>query len=129
MNLMAVSLAAVIVVLIAVKIKELDSGYGIVLSIACCIMIMYFVVGRFRQITGYIDRLTSYVSLNITYIELILRMIGIAYICQFSSDICKDAGCGAIASQVEMAGRIALVLLSMPVLMSVIDLVVEIVEG
>ena len=96
MNLMAVSLAAVIVVLIAVKIKELDSGYGIVLSIAGCVMLMYFVVSRFRLIASYIDRLTAYVSVNISYIDVILKMIGIAYICRFSSDICKDAGCNAI---------------------------------
>ena len=125
MNLMAVSLAAVIVVLIAVKIKELDSGYGIVLSIAGCVMLMYFVVSRFRLI----DRLTAYVSVNISYIDVILKMIGIAYICRFSSDICKDAGCNAMASQVEMAGKITLILLSMPILMGVIDLVVTIVEG
>ena len=125
MNLMAVSLAAVIVVLIAVKIKELDSGYGIVLSIAGCVMLMYFVVSRFRLIASYIDRLTAYVSVNISYIDVILKMIGIAYI----SDICKDAGCNAMASQVEMAGKITLILLSMPILMGVIDLVVTIVEG
>ena len=127
MNLMAVSLAAVIVVLIAVKIKELDSGYGIVLSIAGCVMLMYFVVSRL--IASYIDRLTAYVSVNISYIDVILKMIGIAYICRFSSDICKDAGCNAMASQVEMAGKITLILLSMPILMGVIDLVVTIVEG
>lgn len=46
-----------------------------------------------------------------------------------SSDICKDAGCNAMASQVEMAGKITLILLSMPILMGVIDLVVTIVEG
>ena len=128
MNLMAVSLATVIVVLIAVKIKELDSGYGIVLSIAGCVMLMYF-VSRFRLIASYIDRLTAYVSVNISYIDVILKMIGIAYICRFSSDICKDAGCNAMASQVEMAGKITLILLSMPILMGVIDLVVTIVEG
>ena len=129
MNLMAVSLATVIVVLIAVKIKELDSGYGIVLSIAGCVMLMYFVVSRFRLIASYIDRLTAYVSVNISYIDVILKMIGIAYICRFSSDICKDAGCNAMASQVEMAGKITLILLSMPILMGVIDLMVTIVEG
>ena len=127
MNLMAVSLATVIVVLIAVTIKEL--GYGIVLSIAGCVMLMYFVVSRFRLIASYIDRLTAYVSVNISYIDVILKMIGIAYICRFSSDICKDAGCNAMASQVEMAGKITLILLSMPILMGVIDLVVTIVEG
>ena len=129
MNLVAVAFAAVVVVLIAIKIKDMDSGYGVLLSIAGCVMVMYFVISRFRQIADYIDRITSYVSVNITYIDVILKMIGLAYVCQFSSDICKDAGYTAIASQVEMAVKISLILLSMPVLMSVIDLVVKIVEG
>lgn len=128
MNLIAVSFAAVIVVLIAIKIKDMDSGYGVILSMAGCVMVMYFVVSRFRQITDYIDRITAYISVNITYIDVILKMIGLAYVCQFSSDLCRDAGYNAIASQVEMAGKISLILLSMPVLMSVIDLVVKIVE-
>lgn len=129
MNLIAVSFAAVIVVLIAIKIKDMDSGYGVILSMAGCVMVMYFVVSRFRQITDYIDRITAYISVNITYIDVILKMIGLAYVCQFSSDLCRDAGYNAIASQVEMAGKISLILLSIPVLMSVIDLVVKIVEG
>ncbi len=129
MNLIAVSFAAVIVVLIAIKIKDMDSGYGVILSVAGCVMVMYFVVSRFRQIADYIDRITAYISVNITYIDVILKMIGLAYVCQFSSDLCRDAGYNAIASQVEMAGKISLILLSMPVLMSVIDLVVKIVEG
>lgn len=129
MNLIAVSFAAVIVVLIAIKIKDMDSGYGVILSMAGCVMVMYFVVSRFRQIADYIDRITAYISVNITYIDVILKMIGLAYVCQFSSDLCRDAGYNAIASQVEMAGKISLILLCMPVLMSVIDLVVKIVEG
>lgn len=129
MNLIAVSFAAVIVVLIAIKIKDMDSGYGVILSMAGCVMVMYFVVSRFRKIADYIDRITAYISVNITYIDVILKMIGLAYVCQFSSDLCRDAGYNAIASQVEMAGKISLILLSMPVLMSVIDLVVKIVEG
>ncbi|MDD6405147.1 MAG: SpoIIIAC/SpoIIIAD family protein [Clostridiales bacterium] len=129
MSLISVVFAAVIVVLIALKLREMGSGYGILMSIGACVMVMYFVIGRFRQIAGYIDRLVSYVSVDITYIDIILKMIGIAYICQFATDICRDAGYQAIASQVEMAGKISLILLSMPVLMSVIDLVVAIVEG
>ncbi len=129
MNLIAVVLSGVIVVLVAIKIKDIDPAYGVVLAIAGCVMIMCYIIGRFEQITLYIQKLMSYVSLNITYIGIILKMIGIAYICQFSSDICKDAGYNAISSQIEMAGRLSLILLSMPVLMSVIELVVSIVES
>ena len=111
------------------KIKDADAGYGTLVSIAGCAMIMYFVVSKFSQITIYIDKIMDYVTLNVTYIDIILKMIGVAYICQFSSDICRDAGYNAISTQVEMAGKISLILLSIPVLMSVIDLVVKIVEG
>ena len=129
MNLIAVAMISVIIVLMAIKIKDMDAGYGVLLSIAGGVMVMYFVISRFRQLADSLDRLTSYVTVNITYIDVILKMIGLAYVCQFSSDICKDAGYNAIASQVEMAGKLSLILLSMPVLMSVIDLVVKIVEG
>ena len=129
MNLIAVAMISVIIVLMAIKIKDMDAGYGVLLSIAGGVMVMYFVISRFRQLADYLDRLTSYVTVNITYIDVILKMIGLAYVCQFSRDICKDAGYNAIASQVEMAGKLSLILLSMPVLMSVIDLVVKIVEG
>lgn len=129
MNLIAVAMISVIIVLMAIKIKDMDAGYGVLLSIAGGVMVMYFVISRFRQLADYLDRLTSYVTVNITYIDVILKMIGLAYVCQFSSDICKDAGYNAIASQVEMTGKLSLILLSMPVLMSVIDLVVKIVEG
>ncbi len=129
MNLIAIAFSAVVVVLIALKIKDADAGYGTLVSIAGCAMIMYFVVSKFSQITTYIDKIMDYVTLNVTYIDIILKMIGVAYICQFSSDICRDAGYNAISTQVEMAGKISLILLSIPVLMSVIDLVVKIVEG
>lgn len=129
MNLLSVVFSTVIVVLIAIKVKEVNAAFSVILSIGACLMLMYYVLDRFSRISGYIDRLTSYVSVNITYIEIILKMTGIAYICQFSSDICRDAGYGAAASQIEMAGKVSMILLSMPVLMSVIDLVVAVVEG
>lgn len=129
MSLVSVVFSALVIVLITIKIKSTSPGYSALLSIGACIMLMYFVVGKLSRIISYIDRLTSYVSVDIAYIDIILKMTGISYICQFAGDICRDAGCTAIATQVETAGKISLVLLSMPVLMSVIDLVVRIVEG
>lgn len=129
MSLISVLFAAVVVVLIIIWLREVNPGYAAILSMGACVMLMYFVISRLGQLESYIERLTSYASLDIAYIEIILRMIGVAYICRFTGDICRDAGYGAIAVQVEMAGRISLILMSMPVLMSVIDLVVAIVEG
>lgn len=127
MSLISVVFSAVVAALIAIKVREVNAACSVVLSAAACVMLMYFVVDRFNRIAGYVDRITGYVSVNIVYVDIILKMIGIAYICQFATDICRDAGYGAIASQIEICGKVSLMLLGMPVLMSVIDLVVSIV--
>ena len=59
------------------------------------------------------------------YFGLIMKIIGIAYICEFAAQICKDASQGAAALKLELAGKVAILLLSMPVLSSVIQTVWE----
>ena len=83
-----------------------------------------FILARLSQVIDYINKITGYININAEYISIILKMLGISYICEFSSNICKDAGYGAISSQIELAGRIAMVVMSLPVLFHVIDMVV-----
>ena len=52
-------------------------------------------------------------------------LLGISYICEFATNICKDAGYGAIASHIELAGRVTMVVMSLPILFHVIDMVVR----
>lgn len=129
MNLMALLFSSIVVVILGCKIKEYDASYGNIMSVAGCIMVLTYVVGRFSGVSLYIERLMSYIKSNELYVGVIIKMLGVSYVCQLSSDICKDAGYGAMAFQVEMAGKVTLVLLGMPVLMSVIDLVVKLLEG
>ena len=66
-------------------------------------------------------------SIDSTYIKIILKVIGISYIIEFGKDICKDAGESAIANKMEMAGKVIIVSLSIPVVASLIDIVTELV--
>ena len=72
-----------------------------------------------------IDRITGYININMEYISILLKMLGISYICEFATNICKDAGYGAIASHIELAGRVTMVVMSLPILFHVIDMVVR----
>ena len=53
---------------------------------------------------------------------IILKVIGVAYICEFVSSVCKDAGESAVASKVEAGGKIIIVYLALPILTSLLDL-------
>ena len=61
-------------------------------------------------------------NINGTAVEVIFKIICVAYICEFASGICKDAGESAVASKVETGGKLIIVYLSMPIITSLIDL-------
>ena len=124
MSLVTVCMASVLVVLVAIKLKKMNAEYSTLLSIGACLFIVSFIIGRLGNVLDSIDRITGYININMD-ISILLKMLGISYICEFATNICKDAGYGAIASHIELAGRVTMVVMSLPILFHVIDMVVR----
>lgn len=103
----------------------MNAEYSTLLSIGACLFIVSFIIGRLGNVLDSIDRITGYININMEYILILLKMLGISYICEFATNICKDAGYGAIASHIELAGRVTMVVMSLPILFHVIDMVVR----
>lgn len=101
----------------------MNAEYSTLLSIGACLFIVSFIIGRLGNVLDSIDRITGYININMEYISILLKMLGISYICEFATNICKDAGYGAIASHIELAGRVTMVVMSLPILFHVIDMV------
>lgn len=103
----------------------MNAEYSTLLSIGACLFIVSFIIERLGNVLDSIDRITGYININMEYISILLKMLGISYICEFATNICKDAGYGAIASHIELAGRVTMVVMSLPILFHVIDMVVR----
>lgn len=103
----------------------MNAEYSTLLSIGACLFIVSFIIGSLGNVLDSIDRITGYININMEYISILLKMLGISYICEFATNICKDAGYGAIASHIELAGRVTMVVMSLPILFHVIDMVVR----
>jgi stage III sporulation protein AD len=63
----------------------------------------------------------TYIDLDDSYISILLKMLGITYVADFSAGICKDAGYQTIAGQIEIFGKLAVMVLSMPVLYALLN--------
>ena len=70
-----------------------------------------------------IEKRIHTVSLDGGYIRLMLKMMGITYVAQFAAEICKDAGYGAVGSQIELFGKVSILFVSMPVLLALLQTV------
>ena len=72
-----------------------------------------------------LDKIRESLPVDGSYISALVKMIGITYIGQFSSSICKDAGYQAIGSQIELFCKLSVMVLSMPVLLALLETIQE----
>ena len=109
--------------LLAVELKGLKGEYGIYLVAAVGLVIFFYGITKLKTVIETIRQVQSYIRLNRMYLEVLLKMIGITYIAEFSSGICKDAGYGSLGSQIEIFGKLSVLAVSMPILLALLDTV------
>ena len=71
--------------------------------------------------TAQFARIRGYLAGAEEYLGVLLKVIGITYICEFSSGICKDAGYQSVAGQIEVLGKLSIMFAGLPVLFAVIE--------
>lgn len=116
-----IALIGIAAVLAAMQFKNGKTEFGLLISIAACLLIFFFGIGKLETILAALDKIQSYVNIHQEYIQILLKIIGITYVCEFSSNLCKDAGYGAIANQIEFAGKLSIMAISMPILLALLD--------
>jgi len=108
-------------VLIATQFKGTKSEYSVYIGLAISILIFAFCMRRVEAITVQFFKLQNLLNGSEEYLSILLRVIGITYICEFSANICKDAGYQSIAGQIEVLGKLSVMFAGIPILFAVIN--------
>ena len=123
MSVLTIGILGIAGALLAVELKGLKGEYGIYLVAAVGLVILFYGITKLKTVIETIRQVQSYIRLNRMYLEVLLKMIGITYIAEFSSGICKDAGYGSLGSQIEIFGKLSVLAVSMPILLALLDTV------
>lgn len=123
--LQIVGLGLVTAVIITV-LKAQRPEIAIQISILAGIVIFILVVSKMSAVVEFFTGFSSKAGIDPAYLRTLFKIIGIAYIAEFGSEICKDAGESSIASKIELAGKITIVIIAIPIITSVFDLIVNI---
>lgn len=78
-------------------------------------------VEKLRYLSESLQQLQSYTNIKDAYVKILFKMIGITYVADFAAGICKDAGYGAISSQIEFFGKISVLATGTPVLLALFE--------
>jgi stage III sporulation protein AD len=122
-KIVAFAFTALFIVLI---FKGRRDDIAIQVSIAAGILIFLFMINKLTIIMGFLQTLANKANIDVVYLNTVFKILGIAYLASFCSEICKDAGESSIAAKVEFSGKILILVLAIPILMAVMQSILKI---
>lgn len=121
MSIITASVLGLAAVLLAVQFKSKNGEYGTYLIMAAGVILFFYGTGKMKVIIDTARRIQGCIQINNVYLTTLLKMAGITYIAEFASGICKDAGYGAIGTQIEIFAKLSILAVSMPVLLALLE--------
>ena len=116
-----VAVLGIAAVILAVQIKTLRPEYSVYLILGAGVIIAGLAVSRIGVIVETIRIIGTYINIQNVYLETLLKLVGVAYIAEFASGICKDAGFASLGVQVEMFGKLSILVISSPILLALLE--------
>lgn len=112
MTVVTIAIVGITAVLLAVQMKGLKGEYATYLTAAAGCFIFFYGISKIESIFDAIRKIQELIKADQIYLATLLKMTGITYIAEFASGICKDAGYGAIGSQIEIFGKLSILAVS-----------------
>ena len=114
-----------IALIIIVIMRQYRPDFVIYVSIVAGAIIIFMLLDKITGIVNLLTSLSNKVSLNNEFIIILLKITGIAFLTEFAESICIDAGETAIASKVDLGGKIIIIAISIPVITALLELIVK----
>ncbi len=126
MQLIGVALVSTTLCLVIKKDRPEIANF---IAIIAGVVILLSVVYKLNFIIEGIQNLADKANIPTMYISLIIKLIGIAYLVEFAISLCKDCGENNIASKLEFGGKIIVMSMSFPILLSIVEMVLNIIPS
>lgn len=123
MDMVKIGVLGIAGVLTGLMVREMKPQFSTIISMAACVVIFFYAVSRLEALAELFQEMTGYVTIQDGYLEILLKIVGISYIADFASGICRDAGFSAVAGQIELFGKISVLTISTPVVLALLDTV------
>lgn len=121
MEIFQIITIAIVASLLFLVIQKQNPTIAMMLVLVTSVIIIFFVIGYISDVLDLIGILSKRANINMVYLETILQIIGISYITEFGAHIIRDAGLSSIAAKVELAGKVFILVLAIPILTAVIE--------
>lgn len=117
--------AAVVIIVILTVLRPQRPEFAVLVSLAAGIYLLYLAMGWVAPVLRLLEELSLRANVSLQYLNLILKIIGVAYLAEIGCQVARDAGEGAIASKIELAGKVIIIAMSVPVFTAVMQVILR----
>lgn len=114
--------------ILAVLFRQHKPEYAPLISLAAGLAVVFLLLGQLEPIFSQMEEILQQAGIGTEYIVVLLKSLGICYITQLAADTCRDAGESAIASKMELAGKITVLTLAVPYFTGMLQTVGELIR-
>ena len=114
MEVAVIAGVAVIAAILSAVLKRYHQEYAILVTIGVGILLLLGILSSITPILEKLEQMISLAGIEGDSLSILLKALGICFLAQFAADSCRDAGESALAAKVELAGKAAVVVLSLP---------------
>ena len=115
-----------VALVIAIILKQYRPEFAIYVSMIAGVLILVLIMNKFTGIINLLKSISDKTYINQQFLGILLKITGIAIITEFAVSICSDAGEKAIASKIEIGSKVIIIAMSIPIISSLLELIVEI---
>mgnify|MGYP001308309861 CR=1 FL=1 len=127
MEIFKIAAIGIIATIFSVMLKNQKPEFSLHISIITGLLIFLFILSKLASVLEVFNTLAQKTNIDTVYIITILKIIGIAYIAEFGAQVCRDAGENAIASKIELGGKVLIMVLGIPILIALLDLIIKLI--
>jgi stage III sporulation protein AD len=125
MDILQIVIMSIIASIIYIVLKDINPAFAFFIILLVGIIILVSVIHQIRLIFEVVQSLGEQANVPGMYIETILKIIGIAYIAEIGSSLTQDAGLHSVSKNIELAGKIFILLLAIPIITAVIEAIIN----
>lgn len=123
MEILKIAAIALTGVILASLMKTVNKDISLYIILAAIIIILLEVFDKLTGIFAFLEGIYGSITYGREFFPIILKILAIAYITDFTAQLCKDAGENSIGSKVELAGKVIIFYAAMPILTAILDLI------
>lgn len=119
-EIIKIALLGITGVLFAIQFRQQRPEYALLIGFALSILVFSFVCRMAGNLLEEFRGLQQYLGDSKGYLGILMKVVGITYLCEFSAGICKDAGFSSVSDQLEILGKLSVLFAGLPILLSMI---------